>query len=104
MPEVSAKAGAHVAHEMIAAGVTGATKESVAVQEPVEAKVFGTDSTQHLTAKALGDMRNPDAIDRPEDRTVGLVSAVQTLARLPEQIAFNAEAMMYQQISRETGI
>src|SRR5581483_7635576 len=94
MPEIRAQAGSHIAHEMVAAGIAGAANERVAVHETVEAKVFSADAGQYFAAEILGDVRNPDAIERPENRTIRLVSAMETLTRFPEQIAFQTEAMM----------
>ena len=104
VPDIGAKSGANVSHEMVAAGVIAVAKQGIEVQDVIEAEILTADATQHLAGEIFSQAWRPHCIEAIENRTVRFLLAIQALTCLPEQLALEAYAAADQQVSAEARV
>ncbi len=96
---VELQAGPELSHEVRAGRVVRAGNVVASVIIRIETSALGTDTGRQFRRQVLGQLWNVDAVEIPENGTIGLIAIVDRLAGLPGNFTHHAEILSQKKVA-----
>lgn len=98
---VELQAGPELSHEVRAGRVVRAGNVVASVIIRIETSALGTDTGRQFRRQVLGQLWNVDAVEIPENGTIGLIAIVECLAGLPRDLSHHAEILSQKKVAAD---